>query len=144
MVSTGNRFTPVRDIDGDSLTVQEGGPNTRPGVVAVIHVDEDGTWNDFDRAGAVALIAALTDAVEAHDAREAAEATRLKRGDVVWFCEPLRDLHRSNSDFRFVVLADEADGRVELVCAASPLPHDQIGAGSLFTARARDYERVPE
>jgi hypothetical protein len=144
VVSTGNSFTPVRDIDGDSLTVQEGGPNTRPGVVAVIHVDEDGTWNDFDRAGAVALIAALTDAVEAHDAREAAEeARKLKRGDVVWPCERLRDLHRSNSDFRYVVLADEADGLVELVCAASPLPHDQIGADSLFTAPARDYERVP-
>jgi hypothetical protein len=131
-----HRITIPAADNGALFLYTPGGPYCVRGVVEV-------EGEALDRAGAVALITALTAAVEAHDAREAAEATRLKRGDVVWFCKPLRDLHRSNSDLRFVALADEADGRVELVCAASPLPHDQIGAGSLFTARASDYERVP-
>lgn len=100
------RGARIHDVDGEGVTVQTATYDHRPDIVVCVHDDRNGSYHDFDREGAVALITALADAVEAHDAREAAEARKLKRGDVV----------TAGRTLKYTVISDETDaGRVDVV-----------------------------
>ena len=99
-----NTFTQVRGLDGGSLTVEADEVRRDEAVIVVVHDYTNATWCAFDRAGAVELITALTDAVEAADAKD---AEKLKAGDVV------RGVH-TNRDHTVVTDEDE-DGMVDVV-----------------------------
>lgn len=120
-------FTQIRDVDGlDRLTVQDCDYAHRRDIVVSVHNDAHGLYSDFDRAGAVSLIEALTAAVEAADAREAAEARKLKRGDRV------RGRYVGRP---YTVVSDETeDGRVDVVSLAT---------GNLYT-RSEAHNLVRE
>lgn len=113
--------TRVTDIDGDTLHVLPRNYAYRPDIVASIPEDD----RDFDREGAVALIEALTSAVEAADTRKAAEARKLKRGDLV----------RSGTyaEYTYAVISDEdEDGKVSVV-ATGP------NAGTIYDNETAAY-----
>lgn len=116
----------AKDADGDTVTVQESSAPTKG--FAFLMTATDGVW--LDRENAVGVIEALTDLIEAADAREAEAAKRLKRGDKV-------RLSSVNTDHRYTVVTDESDaGRVEVVA---------WGDGVLWSnQRANLFERIPE
>lgn len=124
-------FTQINDVDGDSVTVQSADYAHRPEIVTSVHDDHNGTYHDLDRENAVRMIEALTAAVEAADAREAAEARKLKRGDLVRLV--------TNRTWLYTVLSDEdTDGRVDLVC----LERWGRPAGDILNDPVEGFERV--
>lgn len=101
------------------------------GDVAYICVDGEPIY--LDREATEGVIRTLTAIAAAHDAEQAAEAAKLKRGDVVRLV--------SNHSWTYTVTADEdSDGRVDLVC----LTRWGKVAGDLVNNPAYSFERIPD
>jgi hypothetical protein len=117
----------IQESDYLLVDTPVGGPD---GAVAYISRAVNG---HYDREAVVALIEALTNAVEAADAREVAEARKLKRGDKV-------HLRGYPSALRTVVTDETACGLVDVVTITSEYGH----AGELQTrVTASQYVRLP-
>lgn len=124
----------VTDLDGDPAIVE-----TYPGYDSAI-LSVQTRFFRADRAAAVALIEALTDAVEAHDAEEARkaeaaakEAAKLKAGDIV----RLKGIPTST---RVVITDEDSRGRVDLVTLTDDCAH--LVGGIQRRKYARSYERI--
>ncbi|WP_405061938.1 hypothetical protein OG474_09855 [Kribbella sp. NBC_01505] len=117
--------------DQDSLLVERATAYENKGAVVYIAEMNSG-W--LTREGAVAIIAAITEVVEAADAREAEAARKLKRGEQV-YCDG------SPRATRTVVSDETHDGYVDVVVTNG---EGLVGHGRLLTrSDASYYTRIP-
>lgn len=122
--------TVYTHTDGDNDTLYVRVPAIGDPAGSVGFIEGDDVY--LDREGAVGIITALTDLVEAADTEEAhkaaaeaaKEAARIKRGDLL-----------STDVSRYVALTDEADGALTVV-------NLDVGPVVLENARAGDFRIV--
>lgn len=133
-------FKSTPDRDGDFIDFTSNLMQPAPHIAIIGAGDNEDSYYAacLTRDDAAALATHLTAAVEAADAREAAEARKLKRGDRV-------RLGASSRDTLYTIVSDETEGGFVDVVRVRPGYPDRMVSGLLLEGQAaHQFVRVAE